>query len=355
MLALFGFSFPPMPGGIAADKRMKKVSIAITVYNQSHFIGQAVESALAQDYPNLEVVVSDNDSTDGIERAMAGYLHDSRLKYFRNERNIGMIANAKKALYDYSTGDLALHLDGDDYLIDPGYISKAVDLLERNGLVLVFARLKAFYEKENVFVEDAVNSRLPQIMEGNWFFLNYYKGYSLPTLTILHDRHEAMNLGFFVKDIRSSDWEGLLRLIPTNKIGFINEFVGVWRRHGENETMKQDFDKLIANIEYIESPYRYVLEKKIFTRGVAENWRKQMLKRYFTKILVTAVIIGNRGLEEKICEHLKLHDASVYHSLGRDVRFRALMKAAQYPALIRFVFKSIFGQESFVKDFEYIG
>lgn len=45
---------------------MKKVSVAITAYNQANYIGQAVESVLSQDYPNLEVVVSDNASTDEI-------------------------------------------------------------------------------------------------------------------------------------------------------------------------------------------------------------------------------------------------------------------------------------------------
>ena len=333
---------------------MKKVSIAITVYNQAHYIGQAVESALAQDYPNLEVVVSDNHSTDTIELTMNKYLHDSRLKYFRNEHNIGMIANARKALYEYSSGDLALHLDGDDYLIDHRYISKAVDLLERHHLVMVFSRLKAFYEQENIFVEDKVNNNLPQIMDGNWFFLNYYKGYSLPTLTVLHDRHEAMKLGFFEKDIRSSDWESLLRLTVTHKIGFINEFVGVWRRHGQNETMKQDFDKLISNIEYVESPYRYVLSKEIFPKEIAEKWRKLMLKRYFAKILVTSVIIKNRELEKKIRDYLRQYDKSVYDSLGRDIRFRVLMMMAQNQVLIRFVFKNVFGQESFARDFEYV-
>lgn len=333
----------------------KKVSIGITVYNQAHFIGQAVESALAQDYPNLEVVVSDNHSTDRIENALERYLQDPRLKYFRNDRNIGMIANAKKTLYDYSSGDLALHLDGDDYLIDPGYISKSVDLLERNQLIFVFARIKAFYERENLLVEDGVNSTLPQIMDGNWFFLNYHKGYSIPTLTVLHDRHEAMRLGFFDKDIRSSDWESLLRLMLTRKIGFINEFVGVWRRHGQNETMKQDFNKLTANIEYIESPYRYVLANRIFSRETAENWRKRMLKRYFAKILVTAVMIKDRGLENKIRDYLKQYDVRVYDSLRRDLRFFALMRMAENSTLIRFVFKNIFGQESFAKDFEYIG
>ena len=337
------------------NKPMKKVSIGITVYNQAHYIGQAVESALAQDYPNLEVVVSDNHSTDAIGGAMSRYLHDPRVRYFRNDQNIGMIANARKALYEYSSGDLALHLDGDDYLIDDKYISKAVDLIEQHRLVMVFARLKAFYEKENLLVEDKVNSNLPQIIDGNWFFLHFYKGYSLPTLTILHDRHEAMKLGFFEKDIRSSDWEGFLRLVVTHKIGFIDEFVGVWRRHGQNETMKQNFDTLMSNIEYIESPYRYVLSKNIFPKEVALKWRRLMLKRYFARNLVTAVIIRNRDLEKKYHDYLRQYDVGVYHSLRRDIRFRVLMMMAGNRVLIRFIFKHVFGQESFAKDFDFVG
>lgn len=334
---------------------MKKVSIAITVYNQAQYIGQALESALAQDYPNLEVIVSDNHSADSIELAMNKYIQDSRLKYFRNEQNIGMIANARKALYEYSSGDLALHLDGDDYLIDHSYVSKAVDLLERHQLIMVFSRIKAFYEQENLFVEDKVNRDLPQIVDGNWFFLNYYKGYSLPTLTVLHDRHEAMKLGFFEKDIRSSDWESLLRLTVTHKIGFINEFVGVWRRNGQNETMKQDFDKLVSNIEYIESPYQYVLAKGVFTSKVAERWREMMLKRYFAKLLLTAAIIKDRELEKKFHDYFRQYHSNVYNSLIRDIKFRALMVVAENRVLLRFVFKHILRQESFIRDFGYWG
>ena len=75
---------------------MKKVSVAITAYNQAHYIGQAVESVLAQDYPNLEVVVSDNHSTDPIQEVMARYTSDPRIKYFRNETNLGMIGNFRR-------------------------------------------------------------------------------------------------------------------------------------------------------------------------------------------------------------------------------------------------------------------
>ena len=72
-------------------------------------------------------------------------------------------------------------------------------------------------------------------------------------------------------------------------------------------------------------------------------------------MLVTAVMIRDHGLENKIRDYLKQYDVSVYSSLRRDLRFLALMRMAENPTLIRFVFKNVFGQESFAKDFEYIG
>ena len=333
---------------------MKKVSVAITAYNQANYIGQAVESILSQDYPNLEVVVSDNASTDDIGAAIEKFRSDSRFKYFRNEKNLGMIGNFHRALYDYSTGDYALHLDGDDYLTDSHYISDAMELIEREGLVMVFSRYRSLYETDQAFIEDKVNSDLPEIVDGNWLFLNYYKGYSLTTLTVLHDRRHAMDVGFFEKDIRSTDWEGLLKLIINRKVGFINRFVGVWRRHGLNETMKQDLNRVLGNVEYIESPYRFALGKQYFPEPVLDQWRRRMLKRYFVQILVRALMLGNREQERAILDFLKTYDVDVYRSLQRDLRFHGLKLIMKNRMLVLLVFKYILKQESFFRDFEYM-
>lgn len=333
---------------------MKKVSVAITAYNQANYIGQAVESVLSQDYPNLEVVVSDNASTDDIESAIERFRSDPRFKYFRNETNLGMIGNFHRALYEYSTGDYALHLDGDDYLTDDHYIGDAMKLIEREGLVMVFSRYRSLYERNQALIEDKVNSDLPETMDGNWLFLNYFKGYSLTTLTVVHDRRHAMEVGFFEKDIRSTDWEGLLKLIINGKVGFINRFIGVWRRHGLNETMKQDVKRFLSNVEYIESPYRFALEKQYFSKPVLDRWRRRMLKRYFVQILVRAMMIRNSEQERVIWEYLKTYDADVYRSLRRDIRFQGLKRIMNNRWLVLFVFKHILKQESFFRDFEYI-
>jgi glycosyltransferase involved in cell wall biosynthesis len=333
---------------------MKKVSVAIPAYNQAHFIGQAIESVQAQDYPNLEIIVSDNHSTDDTQRVMKAYLSDPRVKYFRNETNLGMIGNFKKALYEYSTGDYALHLDGDDYLIDPGYIRGAMELINRHGLALVFARTKSFYEKDNLFVEDKVNDDLQEIMDGNWLFLNYYKGYSIPTLTAVHDRSYAMEIGFFEKNIRSSDWESLLKLIVGKKVGFVNRFVSVWRRHGFNYTLNQDLDIIISNVEFIDSPYRFALDRKLFPSGTLTLWRRRMLKRYFVQALVRAILTNNRLQEKGIVDFLLKYDRSVYNMIRMDPRFIVMKGMIRSRKMTYFVFKHILKQETFIKDFEYI-
>jgi glycosyltransferase involved in cell wall biosynthesis len=333
---------------------MKKVSIAITAFNQAQYIGQAVESALAQDYPNLEVVVSDNHSTDSIEEVMRHYTSDPRLKYFRNETNLGMIGNFRKALYEYSTGDYALHLDGDDYFIDPGYIRQAMDLIDRQGLAMVFARSKSLYEKDNVLIEDKVNKDLPEVIDGNWLFLNFYKGYSFPTLTTVHDRPYAMEIGFFEKSIRSTDWESLLKLIIGKKIGFVNQFVSVWRRHGMNYTLNQDLDKIVSNVEYIDSPYRFAMSRKAFSKDVLDLWRRRMLKRYFVQVLLRAAITKNSTQEQGIVDFLLKYDRAVYDSIRMDPRFIVMKMVIRSSRITYFVFKHILKQESFIKDFEYI-
>jgi hypothetical protein len=227
-------------------------------------------------------------------------------------------------------------------------------LIDREDLVMVFSRYRSLYEKDQAFIEDKVNSDLPEIVDGNWLFLNYYRGYSLTTLTVVHDRRHAMDVGFFEKDIRSTDWEGLLKLIINRRVGFINRFVGVWRRHGLNETMKQDVKRFLGNVEYIESPYRFALDKQYFSKPVLDRWRRRMLKRYFVQILVRALMLENREQEGAILAFLKNYDIDVYRSLQRDIRFHGLKLIMRNRVLVLFVFKYILKQESFFRDFEYM-
>lgn len=95
------------------------VTICIPVFNDCGKIKRCVESALSQTYENLEVVVSDNASTDGTKDLLRAY--DNKAKIIYNEVNRGMMWNWRKTFIE-AKGDYIVFLGSDDYM-DKDYIS----------------------------------------------------------------------------------------------------------------------------------------------------------------------------------------------------------------------------------------
>jgi len=90
------------------------VTIAIPTYNRVTFLKKAVDSALEQTYKNIEIIVSDNASSDNTLELLTSY-DDDRLIVIRQETNIGMIRNWNACLAK-ATGELFLLLSDDDFL-----------------------------------------------------------------------------------------------------------------------------------------------------------------------------------------------------------------------------------------------
>ena len=91
------------------------VSIGLPTYNRDRYLQQALDSLLSQDYENLEIIVSDNHSTDETSAICKQYaLEDRRIKYFRNDKNIGMIGNFSKVA-ELATGEYFMWASDDNY------------------------------------------------------------------------------------------------------------------------------------------------------------------------------------------------------------------------------------------------
>ena len=107
---------------------MPLVSIGIPTYNRAKFLKRSIESTLNQDYENIEVIVSDNASTDETEDVCRFYCEQSsKLKYFRQPANMGATANFAKVL-EMASGEFFMWL-GDDDWIDNSYIRLCVHQL----------------------------------------------------------------------------------------------------------------------------------------------------------------------------------------------------------------------------------
>jgi len=104
-----------------------KVTIAIPTYNRAVFLTEALNSALGQTYTNLEVIVSDNASTDDTLQRLKDY-HDDRLIVIRQETNLGMIGNLNACVMKAS-GEFFILLSDDDFL-EPTAIQEMVEVFQ---------------------------------------------------------------------------------------------------------------------------------------------------------------------------------------------------------------------------------
>lgn len=106
------------------------VSVLITTYNLIEFVREALDSALNQDYDNLEIIVADDASTDGTADVIREYAakYPQKIIPLFGEVNVGFAKNTNRALKEVK-GKYLVMPGGDDILL-PGKISKQVAWLE---------------------------------------------------------------------------------------------------------------------------------------------------------------------------------------------------------------------------------
>jgi glycosyltransferase involved in cell wall biosynthesis len=92
------------------------VSVLMTAYNRENYIPEAIESVLASTYPDFELIVVDDGSSDRtVEIAQSYAAIDSRVKVFINEKNLGDYHNRNKAA-SHAKGKYLKYLDSDDLM-----------------------------------------------------------------------------------------------------------------------------------------------------------------------------------------------------------------------------------------------
>ena len=120
------------------------VSCVMPTYNMAHMIERAIDSALAQDYgaDNLEILVIDDGSTDGLEAVLTPYL--DRVRYVRKE-NGGLVSAINRGVEE-ATGEFIAQLDADDeWAVDK--VSRQVAMFEaRPELGLVYTDFETIDE-----------------------------------------------------------------------------------------------------------------------------------------------------------------------------------------------------------------
>lgn len=122
---------------IKIDTEQYLVSIAIPAY-KAEFLSEAIDSALRQDYTNIEVIIVNDASPNDLEGIVDQY-SDSRIRYYKNEENLGkqsIVLNWNKCL-SLARGDFFVLLCDDDILMS-NFVSELLNLAAKNPLCNVF-------------------------------------------------------------------------------------------------------------------------------------------------------------------------------------------------------------------------
>lgn len=106
------------------------VSIIMPSYNTAKFISETIESVSAQTYPNWELIIVDDCSTDDTDAVVRPYLVDDRIRYIKNEKNSGAAVSRNRALCE-AKGKWVAFLDSDDLWL-PEKLEKQIEFMEKN-------------------------------------------------------------------------------------------------------------------------------------------------------------------------------------------------------------------------------
>lgn len=304
------------------------VSILIPVYNREDLIEETVQSALAQTYENIEIIIVDNKSTDktwDILQKLAA--KDDRIKIFQNETNIGPVRNWKRCI-DEASGEYGKILWSDD-LIAPEFLEKTLPYLENDDVGFVFTKTEIFQDNgshgNDVFHIGESNIYPSELyIEGVLFNGNYpvSPGCALFRLkdlksNLLVNIPNKVNSDFSMHAIGNDLLIFLLTAHQYKKFAFVNEKLSFFRAHEGSISIRSNDGKL---------PLHYMLVKAYFV----ENYDSSFVARLNTNIfLLLKQYKKNDYNFKKISDFYMLNNSyriSIYCLLIRVMNLRVIKK-----------------------------
>jgi glycosyltransferase involved in cell wall biosynthesis len=222
----------------------KKVSIIMSTYNNSEFIRDAIDSILNQTYGNIELIVSDDGSTDNTREIIDSYT-DSRIKRFHQEKNQGILRQ-ENMLMNQTDGYYIGKCDGDD-ICEPTKIEKQVRAFEENpNLAVCWVGVNIIDEHNNIIARAKTNEPLTDQDIRN--HIRQKRGIPCPNVACMLFRKEYIvkHGGYkqIFDQIGSWDIDLALRLIESGEVAMINEPLFNWRRHSSSFSRKVNYNGL---------------------------------------------------------------------------------------------------------------
>jgi glycosyltransferase involved in cell wall biosynthesis len=226
-------------GGPSADARPPLVSVTTPVFNGEKYLGECIESVLAQSYDNWEYTVVDNCSTDRSLAIACEYAAaHPRIKVIRNDQFVGAIENHNRAFRSISAeARYCKLLSADDWLY-PECIAKLVDLAERHPSVGIVGS----YATDGIGVRWGHLPLDREIFAGHeaarLYLLGKIDTFWVPSSVLYRASIVRASDQFFPRDSSSADLEACLRSLKDSDLGFVHQILSYQRLHDDAITSR---------------------------------------------------------------------------------------------------------------------
>lgn len=245
------------------------VSVQMITYGHEKYIAQAIEGVLSQEVNfNVELIISDDCSPDNTKdivlEKISNHANGDWVKYFRHEKNLGMVENGIFA-FKKCKGKYIAVCEGDDYWTDPSKLQKQFDILEENksyGLVYTnYSKLIGmdFFENAKKFrnyrdLESYFQDQWPFLYTGSWLLKN-----EISNLLFLDNKYGNL----------PGDVQILCHVLASKyQVYYLNETTGVYRilEESASHSLVTNKDKDFALVRYLLlMKYKNNISKHTFT------------------------------------------------------------------------------------------
>jgi glycosyltransferase involved in cell wall biosynthesis len=260
------------------------VSIVVITYNQELYIEAAVASCLSQSYANIEVIVSDDASTDKtveIVRSLAA--GDPRVKLLEAETNRGITGNVRTA-YQNCRGKYIAFLGGDDILY-PEKIATQVKCMESDlELALTFTQCHIVFNEDLTPVRTTAGTAASDVNDG--YELAGTFAVEIPGPAPMVRASMAPEGGFRSLAPVASDWLFFIETCYRHRCKLIQTPLAAYRMH-DNNIGKKRYNYIkdyISSYEFIANTVPYCNDAR-FVKQVRGALQRYLLGTYYASVI----------------------------------------------------------------------
>jgi glycosyltransferase involved in cell wall biosynthesis len=281
-------------GGVNGRSRSPLVTIAIPTRNRALVARDAVKRALTQSYTNIEVLVSDNASTDDTLATLRS-IANSRLRILTSRKDIGSSANYEKCIRE-AKGDFLLIVPDDDKM-STTFLQKCMDLLEREpGVQAVVAAYGVFFADEDRDRPAVLSRRLATgIWDGPEILKEVLRGHLSAAMLSTVFRTELLrsNGGWPTEFQTADDPLALSLILLSGRAGLLNERCATLTIH--NRTISAGID---PGRHFAETQEAMEVVSDVATRAIPDEGSRSELQEltvhYAAKKLFDCLVVYRR-------------------------------------------------------------